>query len=70
MSTVPRKAGVDYPETYQDLLAWFPEDAACLDYLEKLRWPGGFICPACKATEFWRTARTCGCARTARAERR
>lgn len=50
------EAGVDYPETYQDLLAWFPDDAACLDYLEKLRGPEGFICPACKATEYWRTA--------------
>lgn len=25
----------------------FPDDAACLDYLEKLRWPNGFICPNC-----------------------
>lgn len=51
------EAGVDYPETYQDLLSWFPDDQACLDYLEKLRWPRGFICPACTATEYWRTAK-------------
>lgn len=25
----------------------FPDDDACLDYLEKLRWPQGFICPNC-----------------------
>jgi transposase-like protein len=49
------EAGVDYPETYQDLLAWFPDDQACLDYLAGLRWPQGFVCPACGATEFWRT---------------
>lgn len=50
------EAGVDYPTTYQDLLAWFPDDQACLDYLAKLRWPHGFVCPACKTTDFWRTA--------------
>ena len=50
------EAGVDYPETYQDLLGWVPDDQACLDYLAKLRWPQGFICPVCQHTEFWRTA--------------
>lgn len=25
----------------------FPDDAACAEYLEKLRWPDGFICPNC-----------------------
>lgn len=49
------EAGVDYPETYQDLLAWFSDDRACLAYLGELRWPRGFVCPACAATEFWRT---------------
>jgi len=49
------EAGVDYPQTYQDLLAWFPHDQACLDYLAELRWRHGFICPSCYGTEFWRT---------------
>ena len=48
--------GVDYPSTYQQLLKWFPNDQACLDYLAKLRWPQGFVCPACGWGEFWRTA--------------
>lgn len=26
----------------------FPDDAACVAFLAKLRWPEGFICPACK----------------------
>lgn len=26
---------------------WFPTDEACLKYLEKLRWPQGFVCPRC-----------------------
>lgn len=50
-------AGVDYPSTYQQLLAWFPDDEACVDYLAGLRWPDGFVCPACQGVEFWRTGR-------------
>lgn len=50
-------AGVDYPTTYQQLLAWFPDDAACLAYLERLRWPDGFVCPACGAEGGWKTSR-------------
>lgn len=49
--------GVDYPETFQALQAWFPDDAACLAYLERLRWPDGFICPVCGAAGGWRTAK-------------
>ena len=26
---------------------WFATEEACLDYVERLRWPDGFICPAC-----------------------
>lgn len=51
------RAGVDYPSTYQQLLKWFPDDAACLEYLAGLRWPQGFSCPACQGLEFWRTGR-------------
>jgi hypothetical protein len=47
--------GVDYPRTYQQLLTWFPDDAACLEYLAGLRWPGGFVCPGCGWGQFWRT---------------
>ena len=38
------EAGVHYPGSLADLRAWFPDDAACLDYLDWLRWPGGFLC--------------------------
>lgn len=47
--------GVDYPATYQQLLKWFPDDAACLDYLAGLRWPDGFVCPGCGGRQAWRT---------------
>ena len=40
-------AGQDYPRTWSQFLRWFPDDAACLAYLERLRWGDGFECPAC-----------------------
>ena len=48
------QAGRDYPPSYADLLAWFPDDAACLDYLEWLRWPNGFFCSQCETPSHWR----------------
>jgi len=50
-------AGVDYPRTFQQVLQWFPDDAACLEYLERLRWPDGFVCPHCDGTNAWKIAR-------------
>ena len=36
----------------------FPDDAACAAFLARLRWPGGFICPACKADSIpWNESR-------------
>ena len=49
-------AGRDYPRSYAQLRAWFSEDAKCLDYLDWLRWPKGFICPHCASTVGWRLA--------------
>lgn len=40
-------AGKDYPRNWSEFLDWFASEEACLSYLEKLRWPDGFICPAC-----------------------
>jgi len=42
-------AGVDYPRNWHELLAWFPDDPACLRYLERLRWGEGFSCRFCGA---------------------
>ncbi len=50
-------AGVDYPGTYQDLLEWFPDNRACIAYLEQLRWGDGFACSRCGGGSCWRTAR-------------
>jgi len=49
--------GVDYPRTYQEFREWFPDDAACIDYLGQLRWPDGFVCPKCGCGRSWRTAK-------------
>jgi transposase-like protein len=51
------RAGVDYPRTHQELLAWFGDESACVRFLEGLRWPQGFVCPACGGRAGWRTAR-------------
>ena len=47
--------GLDYPRTYQEFRAWFPDDTACVEYLGKLRWPTGFSCPRCGDGHSWRT---------------
>jgi transposase-like protein len=48
------RAGVHYPRSVGEFQAWFRTDADCLDYLEWLRWPAGFVCPACGHAESWR----------------
>ena len=36
----------------------FPDEASCAAYLERLRWPAGFVCPACQQQgEPWRAQR-------------
>lgn len=45
--------GKDYPGSYAEMRAWFPDDRACLDYLDWLRWDSGFVCPHCGGTKSW-----------------
>jgi transposase-like protein len=55
--------GVHYPESLGDFQSWFRTDASCLDYLEWLRWPDGFVCPRCTHRGGWRASDrrfTCG----------
>ena len=49
-------AGKHYPRSLGEFRAWFQTDADCLDYLEWLRWPAGFVCPACGEHGGWRLA--------------
>ena len=46
-SKTPTAAGVDYPTTWVEFLERFHSEQACRDYLEKLRWVDGLICPRC-----------------------
>lgn len=47
-------AGMHYPRSLGEFQSWFGTDAACLDYLEWLRWPTGFVCPTCDHEGGWR----------------
>ena len=52
------RGGVDYPRTRLELDEFFPDDAACLEYVEGLRWPEGFVCVGCGGLgEVWRASR-------------
>jgi transposase-like protein len=47
-----------FPSIYRDFVKMFPDEAACAAYLESLRWPNGFVCPACKKQSSpWRQTR-------------
>lgn len=49
---------VTYPNTYRNFIKMFPDDAACMAFLMKLRWPEGFICSSCKtASTPWHQTR-------------
>lgn len=51
-------AGRDYPQGWDELRAWFRDEASCVAYLERLRWPGGFVCSVCGVVgEPWRQTR-------------
>jgi transposase-like protein len=57
----------DYPKTLLEMERRFTTETACREYLAKLRWPTGFICPVCKGKGGWVDRRhrwTCqGCRR-------
>ena len=37
-------------------MEWFPDDGACREYLVRLRWPDGFVCPHCGSDVGWPTS--------------
>jgi transposase-like protein len=49
--------GVDYPRTLGEFDKWFSSEAACVEFLMRVRWPAGFVCPGCGTRVGWRTAR-------------
>lgn len=40
-------SGIDYPGTFEDFDKCFSSESACLEFIAKLRWRKGFICPGC-----------------------
>jgi len=52
------QAGIDYPRNLIEFESFFPDDQACLAYLERVRWAEGFVCPVGhEAAVAWRSAR-------------
>jgi ISXO2-like transposase domain/Transposase zinc-ribbon domain len=52
------EAGRDYPADWRQFQAFFPDEDACVRYLEALSWPHGFACPSCGAAgPPWRGSR-------------
>ena len=47
----------EYPRTVVEFRDWFADEAACRDYLVRLRWPEGFCCPVCSGADHWVTER-------------
>lgn len=43
----------DYPRTAVELRDWFATEAACREYLQRLRWPDGVRCPDCTSMKVW-----------------
>lgn len=46
-----------YPRTLMDFEQRFSSERACKEYLFRLRWPEGFVCPRCSGQEAWETDR-------------
>ena len=49
--------GEDYPQDQLEFDEHFGTDEACREYLERLRWPEGFVCPRCQHGQAWRDGR-------------
>ena len=48
-------ASLPFPKSLPEFQRLFPDDAACADYLERIRWERGFVCPHCGVIdEPWR----------------
>lgn len=56
----------DYPLTVMDFEKQFSTEEACQDYLFRLRWPKGFICPRCQTPGGWPASRERWICRTCR----
>ena len=53
MDDLQPRVGLHYPRSTGEFQSWFATDSDCLDYLDWLRWPKGFICPRCGNAGGW-----------------
>lgn len=53
MDELRPQAGVHYPGSAGEFRSWFGTDEDCLDFLDWLRWPRGFVCPRCGHAGGW-----------------
>lgn len=42
-----QREDLPFPRSLPEFQRMFPNNEACINYLLKLRWPGGFVCPHC-----------------------
>ena len=47
----------DYPKTILELERRFATEESCREYLFRLRWPDGFVCPRCQGGAAWPASR-------------
>lgn len=47
----------DYPRSLIELEERFSTEEACREYLARLRWPDGFVCPRCRGRSAWTSKR-------------
>ena len=48
---------LSYPKNISELMARFCTEESCRNYLEKLRWPEGYVCLKCGNKKAWKTTR-------------
>ncbi len=44
---------IDTPRSLLDFVRMFPTDETCAEYLFKVRYPNGFVCPKCSSNTGW-----------------
>ncbi|MDP6047105.1 MAG: IS1595 family transposase [Phycisphaerae bacterium] len=47
----------EYPSTTEEFERRFSSEAACVEYLSRIRWPKGFVCVRCGGDKAWLTGR-------------
>ncbi len=51
-------SGLDFPGTFEQFETHFATEEACQQYLARVRWPDGFVCPRCGTqSKAWTTSR-------------